>query len=79
MVLKLRLMVDRVVLMVVMTVVMMVIIIGIITFSQLMVSQELRGAPVCRRDVVGEGGGGGRRHWAGGGGGGCGNVMHSGL
>ena len=79
MVLKMRLMVHWEVLMIVVTMVMMVIIIGIITFSQLMVSQELRGAPVCRRDVVGEGGGGGRRHWAGGGGGGCGNVMHSGL
>ena len=41
MVFKVRLMVDRVVLMVVMTVVMMVIIIGIITFSVFMIRQEL--------------------------------------
>ena len=41
MVFKLRLMVDRVVLMVVMTMVMMVIIIGIITFSVFMIRQEL--------------------------------------
>ena len=84
MVFKLRLMVDRVVLMVVMTVVMMVIIIGIITFSVFMIRQELRGAPVGWSDVVSKAGGGWRDGAGGGGGGGaadgsCNMMMNGGL
>ena len=82
MVFKLRLMVDRVVLMVVMTVVMMVIIIGIITFFVFMIRQELGGAPVGWSDVVSKAGGG-WREGAGGGAaaaaaGSC-NMMNGGL